>query len=121
MLVGISHHPADAGKRGNFIGRALSVATGNKDSRARVFALNPSYRGTSVMICRRGYGAGVQDYNVSKRDGFSTRQSPGLELLLQSCAVSLCGSTAEILHDESGHLGYYNGRYFYPLGSSSQP
>jgi hypothetical protein len=53
------------------------------------------------MIRRRGYGAGVQDYNIGMGHGFGTRQSFHLELLLQSCAVSLSGSTAKVLHNES--------------------
>ena len=111
VLMGISHHPAHAGKSGNFIRRSLGVATGNKDSRAGVFALNLSYRGTSVMIRRRGHGTGVQDYNISVSHGFSTRQPLLLELLLQSCAVSLRGAAAKVLHNESGHSSIIMVRY----------
>jgi hypothetical protein len=75
MLVGVSHHPGDAGQGSDLIRRALGVAPGNKDPGVRVLAMNLSYRSTSVMICRRGHGTRVQDYNICMGGGFGERQT----------------------------------------------
>jgi hypothetical protein len=103
VLVRITYNPRYARQSRDLLRRPLRIAACNQNPRAGIFAMDLSYSGACVMICRRCDRAGVQDYNICMGHRFSPCKSPGAELLLNGGTVRLGGATAKILHDESGH------------------
>lgn len=101
--MGITYNPGYAWQSGDFIRCALGITASDKDARCGVFTMDFSDGGACVMICRRRYRAGVQDYNICMGHRFSPCQPSGAELLLNGGAIRLSSATAKVLHDESGH------------------
>jgi hypothetical protein len=102
-LVGIPHHPFHAGHGGQFIGRALRVASGHQDARRGVLAMHAAHGLPHVFIGGLGDGAGVQHHQVRVAALRRRFQPLGRKQRLERGAIGLGGPAAEILDEELTH------------------
>lgn len=117
MLVRIPHDPRNTRKSCDFKGSPLRVASGYQNPRFRILPLRAPDRRACVMIRRRGYRAGVQDYNVCMGWRVSGFKTAFHELALDGGAIRLRGAAAEVLQKEPRHIEDYN---FFRASSNPQ-
>jgi hypothetical protein len=102
MFVRVADYGGDAGQGGDFLGRALGVASGDDNSCQWVLALHTADGGAGVLIRRIRNGAGVQNYQVGL-GGRGRRQAASFELSCESGAIGLGGAASEVLYVIRGH------------------
>lgn len=103
VLVRIADDPEDAGKRGEFFGSALRVASGGDDARGGILAVDAANGFASFGVGGGGDGAGVEDDDVGGGVGFGGGAALSAEAVANCVGVSLSGAAAEILDEEGGH------------------
>ena len=103
VLVGVVDDLGDSGKRGQFFGGALGVASGDDDLRGWIFTVGSADGRTSILIGGGGDGAGIEDNNTRLGNRIGTSEPLLLELVLDSGAVGLGCATTEVVYEETGH------------------
>ena len=96
----ISHHPAHAFERCDFLRRPLRVATGHQDLAIGILPVNSADGGAGIGIGRCGDGAGVQHHHGSVASAAS-RQSTRFQRALNGGAIGLLRPAAKIHHLKS--------------------
>jgi hypothetical protein len=92
-----------AGQGGEFLGRALRVATGHDDAGLRILSVYPTDGSASILIGRGRDRAGVQHDNFSFCQLGGAIESSLLELPLDGGAVGLGRATTKILYVKTCH------------------
>src|SRR5262249_49097076 len=110
-FVRVSHHPCDAGNRGDFFGRPLSVASGDENLRAGIVATHAADRVAGVFVRGRRDGAGVENHQV-RLGGVSRSVHPfACQGRFERGAVRLRGAASEVLNKKAAHyLEFYQRR-----------
>ena len=117
-LVGISHHPFDAGHGGQFIGRALGIAASDQNARVGVLAMYPAHGLAHVFVGGLGDRTGIQDHQVRVAALGCSIQPLGRKQGFERGAIGLGGPAAEVLDEELTHCLHYRGcgKGNYPAG-----
>lgn len=102
VLVRVTDDPGDAGKRREFFGSALRVASGGDDARVGILAMDAANGFAGFGVGGGGDGTGVKDDDVSGGIGFSGSAALRAEAVANRVSISLRGAAAEVL-DEEGH------------------
>jgi len=96
-----------AGKRGDFLGRALRVAAGDDDLTIGVFAMHTADGGARILIGGGGYGAGIEDDDFRRGRRQSTLHPELAELALDGRAIGLSRPASEVLYVKGSHALLY--------------
>ena len=102
-LMRIADDPGDAGKRGEFFGSALRVASGGDDASGRILTVDAANGFASFGVRRGGDGTGVEDDNVGGGVGFGGGAALRVQAVANRVGVGLRGAAAEVLDEEGGH------------------
>jgi hypothetical protein len=93
-------HP---GKRRNFFGRTLRIASGHDNLAMRIFATNAANGRARILIRRSSDRARVQDHDFRSGWRIGSCQTPLLELALDRSTIGLCSPATKILYVEARH------------------
>lgn len=97
VFVRIADHVTNPGKRCNFVGRPLRVASRDDDLAARILAMNAADGCPRILISRSGDSARVQYNDFRLRGGVATLQTALLELARDSSTIGLCSPASKVL------------------------
>jgi hypothetical protein len=102
--VGIADDPGNARECGEFFGSALGVAAGDDKAGGGILGVNLANGVAGLSVGGGGYRAGIED-DDGGRGGIGDRTASTIEeLALDSGAVGLGGTAAELLDVEGRHL-----------------
>ena len=102
-LMGISHHPGNAGKLCEVFRRALRIATSDQDARGGIRAMNFAHSIARLRISRRGYGAGVEYHDVRGSVLIKHGPSGAAQSATHRRGVRFRRATAKIFEGEGSH------------------
>ena len=103
-FVGVSDDPRDSWKRGQFLGGALGVATGDEDADIRIGGMK-----LANGVAGLGVGGGCDSTGIDDNDVSSGGRGGGSEaaidqLPLDGGAIGLRGAATELFDEETWHL-----------------
>ncbi len=102
-LVRIAHHQAHAFERRQFLRRALRVAAGDQNARARLLAMDTPDHLPHFIVRGCGHGAGVQHHQVGVLQIGGRRKALRGEASLNRRAIGLRRPAPEILDEKTLH------------------
>ncbi len=99
----IPHHQAHAFERGQFLRRALRIAAGDQNPRARLLAMNAPDHLAHFVIRGRRHGASIQHHQVGILHLGRRRQPLRREPSLDRRAIGLRRPAPEIFNEKALH------------------
>lgn len=103
VLVRIADDPGDAGKRGEFFGSALRIASGGDNAGTRVLTMDAADGFAGFRVGGGCDRACVEDDDVSGDVRFGDCAALSAEALANCVGVRLRGAAPEVLDEERGH------------------
>src|SRR5713226_9133056 len=103
-LVGIADDPGDTGKRRQFFGSALGIATGDDHADGGVGGVKLSNGVAGLGVGRGSDGAGVDDDDVCGSGGGGSGAAAVEQLALEGGTIGLSGAATELFDEKARHL-----------------